>query len=124
LILRGGREPNYDSISVKNAIDELSKSKVNHRVMIDCSHGNSNQNYSNQSNVAHDVGKQISQGNLNIIGAMLESNIVEGKQMISNNMIFGQSITDGCIGWPETFDVLQMFHNSVTRRRKGINTRA
>eukprot|EP01123_Difflugia_compressa_P000235 TRINITY_DN10330_c0_g1_i1.p1 TRINITY_DN10330_c0_g1~~TRINITY_DN10330_c0_g1_i1.p1 ORF type:complete len:106 (-),score=23.03 TRINITY_DN10330_c0_g1_i1:161-478(-) len=94
-------------------------------IMIDFSHGNSSKLYTNQPKVAADVAKQIANGNKNIIGVMIESNLVEGTQKIPAEgvqyLVYGQSITDGCISWATTVPLLRMLANAVADRRKANN---
>ncbi|PIR55623.1 3-deoxy-7-phosphoheptulonate synthase [Candidatus Peregrinibacteria bacterium CG10_big_fil_rev_8_21_14_0_10_36_19] len=103
LILRGGSKgPNYDEVSVKNAIEACKKADVNSRLIVDCSHANSEKNYKNQGNVFRNVWGQIKSGNDNIAGLMIESNLFEGSQKISQSMQHGVSVTDSCISFEET----------------------
>jgi 3-deoxy-7-phosphoheptulonate synthase len=109
VILRGGRKSvNYDAASVANVTAQLQQSGLQARIMIDCSHANSNKDYQRQGVVCRDVAGQIRDGNRNIIGVMLESNLVEGAQKLVNgsSLTYGQSITDACIGWDETHQLL------------------
>ena len=101
IILRGGNQKtNYSSEDVKKSASILENNDLNPNIMIDASHANSNKNYKMQSAVVDDVKKQIIQGEKNIIGLMLESNLIEGNQKINSkeNLKYGQSITDSCIG--------------------------
>jgi len=106
VVLRGGNAgPNYDSVHVAQAEDELRKGGVNTNIMIDCSHANSNKDPSIQSLVLKDVTHQILEGNQSIIGVMLESNINFGNQKIPKDLSelqYGVSVTDACIDWSET----------------------
>lgn len=102
IILRGGKEPNYDAESVKQCINSLNKEDIKPRIIIDASHGNSKKDFVNQPRVARDVVEQVKAGNNSIKGIMLESHLVEGNQSLSENMTYGQSITDSCIGWETT----------------------
>ena len=83
--------------------------------MIDCSHANSSKDYIRQTQVAGDVGDQIAAGDRRIIGAMIESNLIAGAQKFApgKSLIYGQSLTDGCLGWPETADVLHSLADAV-----------
>jgi len=110
-ILRGGNGvTNYDSESVVGAQDRLKELGVPPRVIVDCSHGNSGKDYKMQPKVFADVIEQVLAGNDNIVGMMLESNLKEGSQKISpetkDNLEKGVSITDGCIGWNETEEII------------------
>ena len=88
--------------------------------MIDCSHANSNKDYRRQVNVCHEVADQIAGGDDRIIGVMLESNLVEGAQKLipGQPLVYGQSITDACLGWNETLPLLRELATAVRMRRK------
>lgn len=122
LILRGGDAgPNFDAASVSAAVAALDAAAVPNRVMIDCSHANSGGDFRRQSQVAADVGAQIATGSTHILGMMLESHLVEGKQALTADpaaLRFGQSITDGCIGWEATVDVLDRLAEAVRAGRR------
>lgn len=110
IILRGGNGvPNYSSEHVMKTIKLLINNKMTPNIMIDASHANSNKNYKEQSHVVDSIKDQIKKGQKNIIGCMLESNLVEGNQKINNreSLVYGQSITDSCIGWNETEDIIK-----------------
>ncbi len=110
VILRGGRTTtNYDGASVAQACAQLQRAGLSPVVMIDCSHANSGKDHTKQSLVCHDVIGQIAAGDRRIIGVMLESNLVAGAQKLSVGKLltYGQSITDGCIGWDETLKLLR-----------------
>jgi 3-deoxy-7-phosphoheptulonate synthase len=104
LILRGGAQPNYDSVNVAQAEAELIQAKLPANIVVDCSHGNSRKNHALQSLVLKDVVSQIVEGNQSIKGVMLESNLGEGNQKLSNpaELRYGVSITDACLGWDAT----------------------
>ena len=122
LILRGGsRGPNYDAASVGAAADKLRAAELPHRIMVDCSHGNSDKDHKRQPAVARDVAQQVAAGTRNIFGVMLESHLVEGnqKQQAGSELVYGQSITDACIGWEDTAAVLEELAAAVATRRKG-----
>ena len=109
VILRGGKQPNYDSVNVAIAEQELAKAKLPACLVVDCSHGNSNKNHRLQPLVAENVVRQIQDGNKSIIGIMLESNIGEGAQSSEQpkcDMAYGVSITDACIDWHATEKLL------------------
>jgi 3-deoxy-7-phosphoheptulonate synthase len=115
--------PNFDAISVEGASRESLKSGLPPRIMIDASHANSGKNPDNQPNVITDVAKQVAGDDRRIIGAMLESNIVGGRQDLipGRKLTYGQSVTDGCIDWATTVDVLHVLARSVrSRRDRGI----
>ena len=122
LILRGGDTgPNADAASVAAAVDALRAAGVPDRVMIDCSHANSGSDYRRQPQVAAEVGAQIAAGSAQILGVMLESHLVEGKQPLvagAAGLRYGQSITDGCIGWDATVDVLGHLADAVRSGRR------
>lgn len=108
LILRGGNDrPNYDDASVAAASEKLAEAGLSPRVIVDCSHANSNKDYQRQRIVWDDVLRQRAAGNKNIIGMMVESNLFPGKQKAGPDMQYGVSITDGCIGWEETETLLR-----------------
>lgn len=122
LILRGGsRGPNYDAASVGAAADKLRAAELPHRIMVDCSHGNSDKDHKRQPAVARDVAQQVAAGARDIFGVMLESHLVEGnqKQQAGSELVYGQSITDACIGWEDTAAVLEELAAAVATRRKG-----
>ena len=109
LILRGGSVPNYDSVSVAEAADELAAAKLPVNIVVDCSHANSRKNHNLQSLVLKDVVGQLVDGNRAIKGVMLESNIQEGNQKLGKpeDLRYGVSITDACLGWTATEDALR-----------------
>jgi len=122
VVLRGSNSgPNYEEKFVGEAVGALNQAKVNPRLMIDCSHGNSSKVPRNQIHVAKDIGGQIAAGNHNIMGVMIESNIVEGRQDIPpsgpQGLRYGQSITDGCISIDDTVSVLDGLAEAVRARR-------
>lgn len=106
IILRGGgSKPNFDAESVLDAEAKLKKANLPPRIVIDCSHGNSNKDYKRQAGVFENVIQQIADGNTSIVGMMLESNLFEGSQAMPNDLTelkYGVSVTDKCIGWEET----------------------
>lgn len=114
LVVRGGRTgPNFDAASLAEAAALLTKSKLSPRLMVDCSHANSNKDYTKQSIAWHDCIAQRVAGNRNIIGLMLESNLFPGSQPLPADLTqlkYGVSITDGCIGWEETEVLLRDAH--------------
>jgi 3-deoxy-7-phosphoheptulonate synthase len=119
IILRGGKEsPNYDASSVAAALGLLDATRLPTRVMIDLSHDNSGKDPERQPHVAADVGRQIAGGNDAIVGVMLESFLVAGRQALrpAAQLRYGQSITDGCIGWDTTVEVLEGLAESVRDR--------
>jgi 3-deoxy-7-phosphoheptulonate synthase len=120
IILRGGKgRPNYDSASVAAALELLEAARLPTRVMIDLSHDNSGKDPQRQPGVAAEVGEQIATGNDAIVGVMLESFLIAGRQDLlpGAELRYGQSITDGCIGWETTIEVLDGLAASVRGRR-------
>ncbi len=120
IILRGGRKPNFDAVSVEAASDELARAGVGQSIMIDASHANSEKKPEKQPLVIADVARQIADGEQRIIGAMVESNLVAGRQDVVPGvaLTYGQSITDGCIDWDTTEQVLQQLADAVAARRR------
>ena len=109
LILRGGAQPNYDSVAVAQAEAALRAAKLPVNIVVDCSHANSRKNHALQPLVLKDVVHQIADGNRSIKGVMLESNLFEGNQKLGKpqDLRYGVSITDACIGWDSTADCLR-----------------
>ena len=105
-ILRGGKEPNYSAEHVKAAAEQLAKAGATPRLMVDFSHANSRKDYTRQMEVARDVAAQLQNGEQNIMGIMVESHLVEGRQ--DKPETYGQSITDACIGWNTTEELLAL----------------
>jgi 3-deoxy-7-phosphoheptulonate synthase len=120
IILRGGKQPNYDAASVQAACEELARAKLPQRLMIDCSHANSSKDYKRQVEVAGAVAQQVAGGERRVVGLMIESNLVEGRQEIQAGkpLKFGQSVTDGCLGWEDSTQVLGALAAAVKQRRK------
>jgi 3-deoxy-7-phosphoheptulonate synthase len=119
IILRGGSRPNYDAASVASAATELARSGVAQRIMVDASHANSGKKPENQPLAVADVARQISDGERRILGVMIESNLVAGRQDVLPGMAltYGQSITDGCIDWSTTVAALNLLADAVAARR-------
>jgi 3-deoxy-7-phosphoheptulonate synthase len=120
VILRGGRSTvNYKSDSVSQVCHQLQAAHLPPRVMIDCSHANSNKDYTKQSLVCRDVAEQIAHGGDHILGVMIESNLVAGAQKLVEGqpLLYGQSITDACIGWDETLLLLRELAGAVRSGR-------
>ncbi len=120
IILRGGKAPNFDAESVAAASAESIKSGVTPAIMIDASHANSSKKFENQPLVLADVGTQVAAGDRRIIGVMIESNLVAGRQDLEPGkaLTYGQSITDACIGWDTTVEVLEKLADAVAARRE------
>ena len=120
IILRGGKNMvNYTAESVAETAAKLEKAGLPPRIMIDFSHANSSKDYRRQAFVCHDVSGQIAGGDKRILGAMIESNLVAGAQplVIGEPLVYGQSITDGCIDWPETYALLKELAAAARARR-------
>ena len=122
IILRGSSNgPNSDSDSVIETSKLLRDNDLPGQLMVDCSHGNSLKDYKKQVLVAEDLSEQISNGSKDVASVMIESNLVEGNQKISTNLsdlVYGQSVTDSCVGLEDTEKILSMFANAVQKRRK------
>ncbi len=126
IILRGGTEPNFDAASVEATCRELAGAGLAARLMIDCSHANSRKQHERQVDVARDVATQIAGGDARIIGAMLESHLNPGRQELApgKELLYGVSITDACIGWEATVDVLRALALAVRERRVRVSDTA
>ena len=121
IILRGGRTSvNYTADAVAATTEKMANAGLDPKIMIDLSHANSNKDYRRQGIVCHDVAAQVAAGNKNIIGVMLESNLVAGAQKFvpGQPLVYGQSITDSCIDWAETKTLLKELAEAVKARRK------
>ncbi len=120
IILRGGNDaPNYDAVNVEKVAEGLETAGLPANIMIDFSHANSLKQFQRQLIVAEDVGEQIAQGDNRIIGAMIESHLKAGRQDVvkGQELVYGQSITDGCLGWNDSVKLLQDLAISVQKRR-------
>jgi 3-deoxy-7-phosphoheptulonate synthase len=119
IILRGGSRPNYDEASVASAAAELARSGVAQRIMVDASHANSGKKPENQPLVVADIARQISDAERRVLGVMIESNLVSGRQDVrpGQPLTYGQSITDGCIDWSTTVAALDLLADAVAARR-------
>jgi 3-deoxy-7-phosphoheptulonate synthase len=127
VILRGGKRPNYDTESVNIAARDLENAGLPARMMVDFSHANSQKSYDRQTEVGRDVAGQIGRGDRRIIGAMIESHLVAGRQDLTadrSTLVFGQSITDACIGWEESVPLLELLAQAVRSRRQAARTAA
>jgi 3-deoxy-7-phosphoheptulonate synthase len=114
LILRGGGgRPNYDSVSVKLAEEALVKAGLNSAIVVDCSHDNSNKQFALQPMVLEDCIGQIANGNKSLVGFMVESHLYEGSQHLSNDLKYGVSITDGCVSWEVTEEMILRAYNRL-----------
>jgi 3-deoxy-7-phosphoheptulonate synthase len=119
IILRGGKSPNYDAASVAAACDELARNGLEARLMIDASHGNSSKQHERQLDVADAIAAQLEAGESRIVGVMVESNLVGGRQDLvpGTDLVRGQSITDACLGWEESVRLLDRLAGAVRDRR-------
>ena len=118
IILRGGKKSNYHIADIIECEKLLKQNDLAERIMVDCSHDNSNQDYRNQGKVIEEITKQIVSGNKSIFGLMLESNLFAGKQKIldnKNDMEYGVSVTDGCIDWEETQSIIRNFSENISK---------
>lgn len=120
IILRGGNDtPNYDAVNVEKVAEGLEEAGLRPNIMIDFSHANSLKQFQRQMVVADDVGAQIAQGDTRIIGVMAESHLKAGRQDVveGQELVYGQSITDGCLGWSDTEKLLTGLAEAVQKRR-------
>ena len=118
IILRGGKKSNYHISDIIECEKLLRQNDLAERIMVDCSHDNSNQDYRNQGKVIEEITKQIVSGNKSIFGLMLESNLFAGKQKILDNksdMEYGVSVTDGCIDWEQTQTIIRNFTETIAK---------
>ena len=127
LVLRGGRDqPNFDAQSVSSALAALDAAGLTPRLMVDCSHGNSGGDHRRQATVAADVAAQVASGSRGICGVMLESHLVEGRQDLRDGRLglrYGQSVTDACMGWETTTQVLADLADATRQRHRPRLTR-
>jgi 3-deoxy-7-phosphoheptulonate synthase len=123
VILRGGRLPNYDAGSVAAACQALTEAKLNPTLMVDCSHANSSKQHQRQIEVARDIAGQLAGGSRQIFGVMVESHLHDGAQKFTpgkddpTTLAYGKSITDACIGWDDSLEVLKVLSDAVVARR-------
>ena len=117
IILRGGKVPNFDKESVEQTLTALKEAEVNESIMIDASHGNSQKKFKQQIPVIESICQQITEGNKNIKGVMIESHLNEGNQKITEKLNYGQSITDACMGWEDTVMCLQKLNDTIKLKR-------
>ncbi len=120
LILRGGKQPNFDAASVAAACEEMSANGIHAGLMIDTSHANSSKKPENQIPVCADIASQIAGGETRIMGVMVESHLVAGRQDLvpGKDLTYGQSVTDGCISWEQSVDLLEGLAQAVRERRE------
>ena len=125
MILRGGKAPNYDASHVDAAAREIASAALAARLMIDLSHANSNKDFKRQIDVANDIAGQLAGGEDRVMGVMIESNLVEGRQNLAfgRSLEYGKSITDACIGWDDSLSVLETLAHGVRERRLAVASR-
>ena len=123
VILRGGKAPNYDASSVAAACKDLEAARLPATLMVDCSHANSSKQHERQIDVARDIADQIAAGGRSVFGVMVESHLKAGAQKFSpgkddaSKLEYGRSITDACIGWDDSEQVLEILHQAILARR-------
>ncbi|MGZ5195588.1 MAG: 3-deoxy-7-phosphoheptulonate synthase [Ramlibacter sp.] len=123
VILRGGKAPNYDAASVATACRDLEAAKLPPILMVDCSHANSSKQHDKQIDVAREIASQIAKGSRSVFGVMVESHLNAGAQKFTPgkddpvNLEYGKSITDACLGWGDSLQVLELLSESVKSRR-------
>ncbi|TVP78844.1 3-deoxy-7-phosphoheptulonate synthase [Thioalkalivibrio sp.] len=120
IILRGGRQPNYDVESIAQACSQLRAAEIPEVVMVDCSHANSRKDPARQADVVQSVAGQVAGGDRRIIGLMLESHLHAGRQDIvaGRPLVYGQSITDACMGWDDSVASLRVLAEAARQRRR------
>jgi 3-deoxy-7-phosphoheptulonate synthase len=120
IILRGGKQPNFDAVSVESACQELARNGLAQRLMIDASHANSQKKHENQLAVADSIAQQLEAGDARIVGVMVESHLVGGRQdlVTGKPLTYGQSITDACLGWDDSIKLLDRLAAGVRGRRQ------
>ncbi|MDB5757292.1 MAG: aroG [Burkholderia sp.] len=123
IILRGGKAPNYDAASVDAACRDIAAAGLASRLMIDASHANSSKNPENQVPVCADIANQVAGGETRIVGVMVESHLVGGRQDLvpGKELTYGQSVTDGCIDWESSLKVLEGLADAVRQRRLAVD---
>ncbi len=123
VILRGGKTPNYDAASVAAACKDLEAAQLPPTLMVDCSHANSSKQHQKQLDVSRDIAGQIAGGSRSVFGVMIESHIEEGAQKFTpgkddvNQLVYGKSITDACLGWEQSVQALEILSDAVKKRR-------
>jgi len=122
VILRGGKHPNYDAASVDAACKELAAAGLRQQLMVDFSHANSSKNYERQREVGADVARQLAAGERRIAGVMIESHINPGRQDLAPGkpLEYGVSVTDACLGWGDTVQLLDTLADAVRKRRLAV----
>ena len=119
IILRGGGgKPNYDAESVARAAQALEAAGLTPKLMVDMSHSNSSKQFRQQLNVTADISRQLEGGRSQIMGVMIESNLIEGRQDIGagHGLRYGQSVTDACLGWEDSVVCLEQLADAVAKR--------
>lgn len=127
VVLRGGRNgPNHDAESVQRTLEMLRGAALPPRVLIDASHDNSGKDYRRQPSVSREIAAQVAAGEAGIVGVMMESFLVEGRQELTDKsqLVYGQSITDSCMNWETTVEVLGELAEAVRMRRGLVGQRA
>lgn len=125
VILRGGKAPNYDAASVAAACKDLEKAKLPATLMVDCSHANSSKQHEKQLDVARDIAAQLASGSTSVFGVMVESHLNAGAQKFTpgkddlSKLEYGKSITDACLGWEASVELLEVLATAVKARRAG-----
>jgi 3-deoxy-7-phosphoheptulonate synthase len=123
VILRGGKAPNYDAVSVGAACKDLEAAKLPQTLMVDCSHANSSKQHEKQIDVAREVASQVAKGSHAVFGLMVESHLNSGAQKFNPGrddpaaLEYGKSITDACLGWGDSLEVLDLLSEAVKARR-------
>ncbi|MES2999707.1 MAG: 3-deoxy-7-phosphoheptulonate synthase [Pseudomonadota bacterium] len=123
VILRGGKAPNYDADSVAAACKDLEAAKLPPTLMVDCSHANSSKQHEKQLDVARDIAAQVSKGSRSVFGLMVESHLVPGAQKFTPGkddpaaLEYGKSVTDACLGWDASLQLLDVLSDAVKIRR-------
>jgi len=122
VILRGGKAPNYDAASIEAACRELAAAGLAQHLMVDLSHANSSKQYRRQIEVGRDVAGQLASGERRIVGVMVESHINSGRQDLvpGKPLEYGVSITDACLGWAESVELLDTLAEGVRKRRAAV----
>ena len=120
IILRGGKSPNYDPASIDKTAKELEAAKLPVHIMVDFSHANSQKQHEIQLDVGANVAEQIEKGEKRIFGVMIESHLVAGRQDVVNGkpLVYGQSITDACLGWEDTEKLITTLAKAANKRRR------
>ncbi len=119
IVLRGGKQPNYDAESINRVATELEDARLPARVMVDFSHANSQKQHEKQLDVGRNIAAQIAAGEKRIFGIMIESHLKEGTQNVTpgKELIYGQSITDACLGWEDSEVLIRELAEAVRQRR-------